>query len=120
GALIPFASVAVTSSLTPAILGGIGPKVDWPKVRHENTASKSWSRWARGVVRHRWRAAGAAFVVLGPLLAAFTGIKIGAPASDSLAKNGAAYTALHTLEDGGVSTGVLTPIEVIAKTADAP
>ena len=30
GALIPFASVAVTLTLTPAILGGIGPRVDWP------------------------------------------------------------------------------------------
>jgi RND superfamily putative drug exporter len=120
GALIPFASVAVTLSLTPAILGGIGPKVDWPKVRHENTASRAWSGWARGVVRHRWIAAGAAFLVLGLLFAAFTGMKIGAPASDSLAKNGAAYETLHVLEDGGVSTGVLTPIEVVAKTSDAP
>ncbi|MFL6023180.1 MAG: MMPL family transporter [Marmoricola sp.] len=120
GALIPFASVAVTLSLTPAILGGIGPKVDWPKVRHENTASKAWSGWARGVVKHRWLAAGSAFLVLGLLFVAFTGIKIGAPASDSLAKNGAAYDSLHVLEKGGVSTGVLTPIEVVAKTSAAP
>jgi RND superfamily putative drug exporter len=120
GALIPFASVAVTLSLVPAILGGIGPKIDWPKVRHENTASRSWSRWARGVVKHRWIAAGSAFLVLGLLFAAFTGIKIGAPESDSLAKNGAAYDTLQVLEKGGVGTGVLTPIEVIAKTSDAP
>ncbi|MCX6395006.1 MAG: MMPL family transporter [Propionibacteriales bacterium] len=117
GALIPFASVAVTLSLTPAILGGIGPKIDWPKVRHENTASKSWSRWAALVVRHRWVAAASAFVVLGALFVAFTGIKIGAPASDSLAKNGPAYDTLQVLEAGGVSTGSLTPIEVLV-TAD--
>ncbi|MBV9290987.1 MAG: MMPL family transporter, partial [Frankiales bacterium] len=36
GALIPLASVLVTLTLTPAILGGIGPRVDWPKIRHEN------------------------------------------------------------------------------------
>jgi RND superfamily putative drug exporter len=120
GALIPFASVAVTLSLTPAILGSIGPKVDWPKVRHENVASRGWSSWARGVVKHRWIAAGSAFLVLGLLFAAFTGIKIGAPASDSLAKNGAAFNTLQRLEAGGVTTGVLTPIEVIANTADAP
>ncbi|RNL75325.1 MMPL family transporter [Nocardioides marmorisolisilvae] len=120
GALIPFASVAVTLSLMPAILSSIGPWLDRPKIRHENTASKGWSSWARGVVKHRWLAAGSAFLVLGLLFAAFTGIKIGAPASDSLAKNGAAYDTLHVLEDGGVSTGVLTPIEVIAKTSDAP
>src|SRR3954452_24600848 len=45
GALIPLASVLTTLTLTPAILGGIGPRVDWPKIRHENRASKSWSRW---------------------------------------------------------------------------
>jgi len=120
GALIPFASVAVTLSLTPAILGGIGPKIDWPKVRHENNASKAWSRWAAFVVRRRWFAAGAAFLVLGALFVAFTGIKIGAPASDSLAKNGPAYEALHTLEDGGVTTGTLTPIEVLVEADQAP
>jgi len=120
GALIPFASVAVTLSLAPAILGSIGPKIDWPKVRHENTASAGWSRWARLVVRHRWIAAGAAFLMLGALFVAFTGMKIGAPASESLAKNGPAFEALHTLEDGGITTGVLTPIEVLADADRAP
>ncbi len=120
GALIPIASVAVTLSLTPAILGSIGPKIDWPKVRHENTASAGWSRWARLVVRHRWIAAGAAFLMLGALFVAFTGIKIGAAASESLAKNGAAYEALHTLEEGGINTGTLTPIEVLTDADQAP
>ena len=60
GALIPLASVLTTLTLTPAILGGIGPRVDWPKIRHENRASRAWSRWARGVVRHRVAAAGVA------------------------------------------------------------
>ena len=40
GALIPLASVLTTLTLTPAILGGIGPRVDWPKIRHENRASR--------------------------------------------------------------------------------
>jgi RND superfamily putative drug exporter len=120
GALIPFASVLVTLSLTPAILGGIGPRVDWPKIRHEHEASRGWTSWARLVVRHRWIAAGAAFVILGALFVAFLGIKIGAPSSDSLAESGPAVTALHTLEDGGVTTGVLTPIEVLAEKDRAP
>ncbi|MET3961860.1 putative membrane protein YdfJ with MMPL/SSD domain [Marmoricola sp. OAE513] len=119
GALIPFASVAVTLSLTPAILGGIGPKIDWPKVRHENTASRFWSRWAAMVVRRRWFAAGGAFLLLGALIVAFAGIKIGAPSSDSLAKNGPAYDTVQLLEQGGVSTGSLTPIEVLVGTDEA-
>jgi RND superfamily putative drug exporter len=119
GALIPFASVLVTLTLTPAILAGIGPRVDWPKIRHENVASRGWSRWARLVVRRRWAALGVALVVLGLLFVAFLGIKIGQPSSDSLAKTGPAVTALHTLEEGGVSTGALTPIEVITDSDQA-
>jgi RND superfamily putative drug exporter len=113
GALIPLASVLTTLTLTPAILGGIGPRVDWPKIRHENRASRSWSAWARGVVKNRYVAAGAALLALGALFVAFLGIKIGLASSDSLAKNGKAYVALQTLKHGGVTTGVLTPMEVL-------
>ena len=113
GALIPLASVLTTLTLTPAILGGIGPRVDWPKIRHENRASRSWSAWARGVVRNRYVAAAAAVLALGALFVAFLGIKIGLASSDSLAKNGKAYVALQTLKHGGVTTGVLTPMEVL-------
>jgi RND superfamily putative drug exporter len=120
GALIPFASVAVTLSLTPAILSSIGPWLDRPKIRHEDKASRGWTAWARNIVRHRWIAAGSAFVVLGLLFVAFTGIKIGVADSASLAKNGKAYDALHVLKQGGVTTGSLTPIEVIAESDQAP
>jgi RND superfamily putative drug exporter len=125
GALIPLASVLTTLTLTPAILGGIGPKVDWPKIRHENKASRSWSRWAAFVVRRRWIAAGTALVALFALIGVFFGIKIGLASSDSLAKNGSAYDALQTLKRGGVTTGALTPMEVLvssdkaASTSDA-
>ncbi|MBO9522797.1 MAG: MMPL family transporter [Nocardioidaceae bacterium] len=120
GALIPFASVAVTLSLTPAILSSIGPWLDRPKIRHENKASRGWTAWARLVVQHRWVAAGSAFVVLGLLFAAFTGIRVGVASSDSLASNGKAYDALQVLKDGGVTTGALTPIEVLAEKDKAP
>jgi putative drug exporter of the RND superfamily len=119
GALIPFASVLVTLSLTPAILGGIGPRVDWPKIRHENRASVAWRRWAGLVVRRRWVAAFVALSCLGLLFVAFLGIKIGAASSESLAKNGPAYETLHTLEGGGVTNGVLTPIEVLTESDQA-
>jgi RND superfamily putative drug exporter len=115
GALIPLASVATTLSLTPAILGGIGPRVDWPKIRHENRASRAWSRWAAAIVRRRWIAAGGALLALFALIAVFFGVNIGLPSSGSLAKNGPAYEALQNLERGGVSTGWLTPIEVLVQ-----
>ncbi|MDT4977822.1 MAG: putative drug exporter of the superfamily [Pseudonocardiales bacterium] len=119
GALIPVASVLTTLSLTPAILGGIGPRVDWPKLRHENRASHAWSRWATMIVRRRWVAAITALAALAALIGVFFGIKIGLASSDSLAKSGPAYEALQTLEKGGVSTGTLTPIEVLVSTDQA-
>jgi RND superfamily putative drug exporter len=119
GALIPLASVLATLSFTPAILAGVGPRVDWPKIRHENRASRAWSRWARFVVRRRWFSALAALAVLGVLVGVLFTVKIGQASSASLAHNGPAYDTLQTLEKGGVSTGVLTPIEALTKTSDA-
>jgi putative drug exporter of the RND superfamily len=119
GALIPLASVAATLSLTPALLGGIGPRVDWPRIRRENIASKAWSGWAAQVVRMRWTAAIVSVAILSALIVALSGIKIGQASSDSLAKSGPAYEALQTLENGGETTGNLTPIEVLVSTDQA-
>jgi len=120
GALIPLASVATTLSLTPAILGSIGPRIDWPKVRHENVASKGWTRWAQLVVKHRIVTASVAALALGALVVVFSGIKIGQSSVDSLATNGPAYDAYQVLVDGGVPDGALTPIEVLANADAAP
>jgi len=113
GALIPLASVLTTLSLTPAILGGIGPRVDRPRIRHENKPSRAWAGWATRVVRHRVIAAVVAFLILGALFAAFLGVKIGLAGSDSLAKKGPAFEAFQQLKRGGVSTGWLTPMQVV-------
>jgi RND superfamily putative drug exporter len=119
GALIPLASVLTTLTLTPAILASIGPKVDWPKIRHENRASQAWSRWAKLIVRRRWIAAITALAALGVLIGVLFGIKVGQASSGSLASNGPAYESLKTLRDGGQSTGLLTPIEVLVKSDQA-
>jgi putative drug exporter of the RND superfamily len=119
GALIPLASVATTLILTPAILGGIGPRVDWPRIRRARTASRAWTGWTTMVVRARWLAAGLAIAVLLALVGAFLGIRIGLSSSESLANSGPAYQALETLKRGGVTTGNLTPIEVLVTTEQA-
>jgi RND superfamily putative drug exporter len=113
GALIPLASVLTTLTLTPAILGGIGPKVDWPKIRHENRASRAWASWATRVVHHRLIAISVAVIILGALIAAFAGIKIGLADSNSLAQKGPAYESFQQLKRGGVTTGWLTPMQVL-------
>ena len=113
GMLIPVVSVTVVLTLLPAMLVSFGPKVDWPRIRKEGAASRAWSAWARGVVRWRWAAAGVALAALGLAIVPLGSIQFGQASSSSLASNGPAYDALAKLRDGGVGTGVLTPIEVL-------
>ena len=60
GMLIPLVSVAVVLTLLPALLSSIGPRVDWPRIRSEGTASRGWTAWARQIVRRRGLAAAVA------------------------------------------------------------
>ncbi len=53
GVLIPVISVAVAVTLLPVLLATVGPRLDWPRIRTENTASRAWSAWARFTVRRR-------------------------------------------------------------------
>ncbi len=115
GMLIPLVSVAVTTTLLPALLGGVGPRVDWPRIRHESTASRFWTRWAALLVRRRWIGAGVGAAILVALIIPFFGIQIGTAQSGSLAKTGPAYEALRLLEDNGVPKGVLTPAEILVE-----
>src|SRR4051795_5007899 len=113
GMLIPLVSVAVVLTLLPALLSKVGPRVDWPRIRHDAVAARGWTAWARLIVRRRWIAAGVAVVLLGLIIAPVFGIKIGQASSESLTTSGPAFDALQTLEDGGVGDGVLTPIELL-------
>jgi len=122
GMLIPIVSVAVSLTLLPALLSSIGPRADWPRIRKEGAASKGWSAWARTIVRRRFVATAAAVVLLGLLVAPVFGLKIGQASVDSLSTSGPSFQATQTLRDGGIGTGVLTPIEVLVpadQTADA-
>src|SRR3954471_9834214 len=113
GMLIPLVSVAVVLTLLPAVLSRVGPRVDWPRIRHDAVAARGWSAWARLIVRRRWIAAGVAIVVLGLIIAPVFGLKIGQSNTESLASNGPAFDTLAMLEHGGVGDGVITPIEVL-------
>ncbi len=118
GMLIPLVSTIVILTLLPAMLGSIGPKVDWPHIRHEGRPSRAWSAWARLVVRWRWIAAGLALTILAALIIPIFGIKIGQSQTSSLASGGPAYEQLQTLRDGGVPAGVVSPMEVLLKGSD--
>jgi RND superfamily putative drug exporter len=118
GMLIPLVSTAVILTLLPALLGGIGPRVDWPRIRHEDKPSRAWTAWARLVVRFRWVAATVALVILGALIIPIFGIKIGQAQTSSLASGGAAYDQLQVLREGGVPGGIVSPMEVLVEGDD--
>jgi len=120
GMLIPVVSTMVVLTLLPALLGAVGPRVDWPRIRHEGKASRAWSAWARGIVRFRWLAFATAVVALGLAIIPVFGIQFGEASSKSLASNGEAYETLQKLEDGGVGTGILTPIVVLVDGSGDP
>jgi putative drug exporter of the RND superfamily len=119
GMLIPLVSTGVSLTLLPALLGGIGPRVDWPRVRHEARASRGWTAWTRGVVRGRGVAAGVALVVLAVLIIPVFSLTTGETAASAYAKNGSAHDTYQQLLGGGAPSGVLTPIEVLTRAADA-
>jgi RND superfamily putative drug exporter len=119
GMLIPLVSTLVALTLLPALLGGIGPRVDWPRVRQESTASRGWTSWGRGIVRHR----GATTVIALTLLAVFIvpvfSLTTGETSASALAKTGPAHAAYARLLGGGASSGVLTPVEVLVDSSAA-
>lgn len=113
GMLIPIISTSVALTLLPAMLGGIGPRVDWPKLRHEAQASRGWTAWTRTVVKHRGAAAGIAVVALALLIVPVFNLTTGQTSASALAKTGTAREAYDRLTAGRVSSGVLTPMEVL-------
>jgi RND superfamily putative drug exporter len=120
GLLIPLAATLATLTLLPVVLATVGPRLDWPAGRRArrglgrgSAGGPLWTRWATGVTRHRWLATLAALAVLLPLCVAALDLRLGEPPAAVLAQSGPAREALDRLERAGVSSGVLTPIEVL-------
>ncbi|HEX6526181.1 MAG TPA: MMPL family transporter [Streptosporangiaceae bacterium] len=113
GVLVPLTSVAVAITLLPVILATVGPRLDWPRLRTERSASRLFTSWARGVYRHRWIAAVAGLGILAALMLPALSLHLGEPGSSAEATTGPAHAALSTLTSGGIPSGVLTPAEVL-------
>jgi RND superfamily putative drug exporter len=119
GMLIPLVSVAVAITLLPVVLATVGPRLDWPRIRREDRASRGWSAWARLVVRHRWTAAILSTAVLGGLVFAASSIQLGNPQADSLAQSGPARAGLDHLKGSGIGTGPLSPFDSLVRKGNA-
>jgi RND superfamily putative drug exporter len=113
GMLIPLVSTLVAITLLPVVLSKVGGRLDWPHVRTDDTASRSWTRWADFVVRRRWFAAGSAIAILAALIVAATTLTLGDASPNTLASHGSAKTGLNQLERSGIGSGALLPNEVL-------
>jgi putative drug exporter of the RND superfamily len=120
GMLIPLISGAATLTIVPALLAGGGRRLDWPHLRHEAAPARGWTAWARLVVRWRWAAAAAGLAILGVLGAAALGMHVGDASVNSLSQRGPARQGVAWLEQAGIPTGVLTPLEVYLPPGTSP
>ncbi len=120
GMLIPLISVLVAMSLLPVVLSKLGPRLDWPHIRDDDMASRSWTRWAKLVVRRRWFAALGASLVLAALVLAATNLQLGISNVNTLAKQGDAKQGLIAFEKSGIGTGVFAPYEVLVNGSASP
>ena len=120
GMLIPLVSVLVALTLLPVVLAKLGPRLNWPHRRTDDKASRAWTRWAEGVSRRRWVAAGAGMAVILALAFAATDLQLGTSDADTMAKSGDAKTGLTALEDSGIGEGALLPHEVLIEGGSDP
>jgi putative drug exporter of the RND superfamily len=119
GMLIPLVSVLVALTLLPAVLGSWGPRLDKRRLRSDDKASRSWTAWARLVVRTRWASAAAAIVVLAALLVAASNLQLGIANPTTLAKSGDARQGLDALNGSGIGSGAMLPHEILTPSAGA-
>jgi len=120
GMLIPLISVIVAVTLLPVVLSKVGSRLDWPHVRSDDKASRSWTKWAELVVRRRWVAAIGAGAILAALLIAAINLQPGNPNVNTIAKSGDAKQGLLALERSGIGPGALLPNEALVEGSTAP
>ncbi|TMK24574.1 MAG: MMPL family transporter, partial [Actinobacteria bacterium] len=120
GMLIPLISVIVAVTLLPVVLSKIGTRLDWPHVRSDDHASRSWTAWAQLIVRRRWVAAVGAAAILAALVLAATSLQPGLPNVNTIAKKGDAKQGLLALERSGIGSGVLLPNEALVEGPTSP
>ncbi len=120
GMLIPLISVIVAMTLLPVVLAKLGARLDWPHIRDDDNASRSWTAWAGLVVRRRWVAALGAALVLAALVLAASDLQLGISNVNTIAKQGQAKQGLVALERSGIGAGVLLPNEVLVDGSTSP
>jgi len=116
-------AVCAATTLLPATLGALGPRVDSLRVKLGKThpddkKPHGWRRWADGVSRRPWRSAIAALVVLVVLALPVTQLELGQNDIGALPKDTTARQNYDALAEG-FGPGLIGPL-LIAAEFDSP
>jgi RND superfamily putative drug exporter len=119
-------AVAAATTLLPAMLGALGPRIDSLRVKLGKThpddpQPRGWTRWARAVADRPWRSAIAALAILVLLSLPVFQLELGQNDISALPKSTTARQAYEGLTDGfgpGVNGPLLVASE-FASEADA-
>jgi RND superfamily putative drug exporter len=116
GMLIPLVSVLVALTLLPAILAAAGERLQWPRRRASDTASRAWRAIGRTVVRHRVVAALLATAALVAMALPVFGLRLGSPEIAAIAGGDSpAAAGWAGMERAGFGPGALRPVEVLTE-----
>jgi putative drug exporter of the RND superfamily len=116
-------AVAAATTLLPALLGALGPRIDSLRVKLGKThpddqRPRGWARWARGVAERPWRSVVAALAVLVVLALPIFQLELGQNDISALPKSTTARQAYDGLTKG-FGPGVNGPL-LIASEFDTP
>jgi len=112
-------AVAAATTLLPAMLGALGPRIDslrvqFGKTHPDDAEPHGWRRWARGVADRPWRSAVAALAVLIVLAIPLLQLELGQNDISALPKSTTARQAFDGLTQG-FGPGVNGPLLVASE-----
>ncbi|ALG14108.1 MMPL family transporter [Kibdelosporangium phytohabitans] len=102
GMIVTATSAFVSLTVLPLLLRKAKPEKQ----------STVWPKWARTVVKHRWKALIASAGVLAALSVAAFGINLNVPTTENLARSGSGHDGLAGLSGAGIPSGVVTAFDV--------
>jgi RND superfamily putative drug exporter len=117
--LIPLVATIAAITLVPAILAGMGPRLDKHRIRRKDRSNAAWQRWSAFVVRNRIPSVVVALVILGALLVSASNLRLGNADPNTIAKSGDAKDGLVVIQDSDIGPGALAPVETLVPAAQA-
>src|SRR5215211_2717950 len=98
-------AVAAATTLLPALLGALGPRINSLRVQLGRThpddhQPHGWARWARAVAARPWRSVAASVTILAVLAIPVLNLELGSSDNGELAKGTTAREAFDLIDEG--------------------